>query len=161
VARAKTNDPRTERIADLKPGQYADGSPLHDVQYPMVATSDPQLRQSLNTLVGCAIGMVFLALGHTDWQLPTALALAVLVSVYAAVRVPTMWRQAPITAAILVRELGADLVEGQHLDACRLDQGQRLPRRVLDDAQVPRPWQRLALGLEDPDQAGGGALAAL
>ena len=75
----------------------------------MVATSDPQLRQSIttfkgrlvNTLVGCAIGMVFIALGHTDWQLPTALALSVLVSSYV-VRVPTMWRQAPITAAIVV-----------------------------------------------------------
>ena len=26
-------DPRTGRVGDLKPGQYADGSPLHDVQY--------------------------------------------------------------------------------------------------------------------------------
>ena len=33
MAKAKTGDPRTERVADLKPGQYADGSPLHDVQY--------------------------------------------------------------------------------------------------------------------------------
>lgn len=33
VAKTKTSDPRTERVADLKPGQYADGSPLHDVQY--------------------------------------------------------------------------------------------------------------------------------
>ena len=75
----------------------------------MVATSDPQMRQSLptfkgrliNTLVGCAIGLVFIAFGHTEWQLPAALALAVLVSSYV-VRVPTMWRQAPITAAIVV-----------------------------------------------------------
>ncbi|MDM0019256.1 hypothetical protein [Variovorax saccharolyticus] len=27
------NDPRSERVADLRAGQYADGSPLHDVQY--------------------------------------------------------------------------------------------------------------------------------
>jgi hypothetical protein len=29
----KTKDPRTTRVADLKPGQYADGSALDDVQY--------------------------------------------------------------------------------------------------------------------------------
>ena len=28
----KTKDPRTTRVADLKPGQYADGSALEDVQ---------------------------------------------------------------------------------------------------------------------------------
>lgn len=28
-----TKDPRTTRVADLAPGQYADGSPLDDVQY--------------------------------------------------------------------------------------------------------------------------------
>lgn len=75
----------------------------------MVATSDPQLKQSLatfygrivNTLLGCAVGMAFVTLGHTDWQLPAAMALAVIVSAYF-VRVPTMWRQAPITAAIVV-----------------------------------------------------------
>jgi hypothetical protein len=33
MAKPKTSDPRSERVADLKPGQYADGSPLHDVQY--------------------------------------------------------------------------------------------------------------------------------
>jgi len=26
-------DPRTTRVVDLKPGQYADGTPLHDIQY--------------------------------------------------------------------------------------------------------------------------------
>ena len=29
----KLADPRTTRVGDLKPGQYADGSPLDDVQY--------------------------------------------------------------------------------------------------------------------------------
>ena len=29
----KMADPRHERVVDLKPGQYADGSPLHDIQY--------------------------------------------------------------------------------------------------------------------------------
>ena len=87
---------------------YGDSNPVWAISS-MVATSDPQLRQSfltfkgrlINTLVGCAIGLVFIALGHTEWQLPTALALSVLVSSYV-VRVPTMWRQAPITAAIVV-----------------------------------------------------------
>lgn len=75
----------------------------------MIATSDPHLKQALttfrgrliNTLVGCAIGLLFIAIGRTEWELPTALALTVLVSTYL-VQVPTMWRQAPITAAIIV-----------------------------------------------------------
>jgi uncharacterized membrane protein YccC len=87
---------------------YGDSNPVWAISS-MVATSDPQLRQSvatfkgrlINTLVGCAIGLVFIAFGHTQWQLPAALALAVLVSSYV-VRVQTMWRQAPITAAIVV-----------------------------------------------------------
>ncbi len=33
MKKLKMQDPRTARVADLKPGQYADGSPLHDVQY--------------------------------------------------------------------------------------------------------------------------------
>lgn len=33
MARVKMSDPRTGRVADLKPGQYADGSPLDDIQY--------------------------------------------------------------------------------------------------------------------------------
>ena len=87
---------------------YGDANPIWAISS-MVATSDPQLKQSLatfrgrliNTLVGCAIGLLFIAIGRTDWELPTALALTVLVSTYL-VRVPTMWRQAPITAAIVV-----------------------------------------------------------
>ena len=87
---------------------HGDANPIWAISS-MVATSDPQLRQSIttfkgrliNTLLGCAIGMLFIALGHTEWQLPTALALSVLASSYV-VRVQTMWRQAPITAAIVV-----------------------------------------------------------
>ena len=87
---------------------YGDSNPIWAISS-MVATSDPQMKQSvatfrgrmINTLVGCAIGLLFIAFGHTDWQLPTALALAVLVSSYV-VRVQTMWRQAPITAAIVI-----------------------------------------------------------
>lgn len=33
MSKPKMSDPRSARVADLKPGQYADGSPLHDVQY--------------------------------------------------------------------------------------------------------------------------------
>jgi hypothetical protein len=33
MSKLKMADPRRERVADLQPGQYADGSPLHDVQY--------------------------------------------------------------------------------------------------------------------------------
>src|SRR5215470_1011580 len=33
MKKLKMADPRTTRTADLKPGQYADGSPLDDVQY--------------------------------------------------------------------------------------------------------------------------------
>lgn len=75
----------------------------------MVATSDPQVKQALstfrgrilNTLLGCAVGLVFVALGHTDWQLPFAMAITVILSSYV-VRIPAMWRQAPITAAIVI-----------------------------------------------------------
>ncbi|MCC6195606.1 MAG: FUSC family protein [Burkholderiales bacterium] len=75
----------------------------------MVATSDPQLKQALstfrgrilNTMLGCAVGLVFVALGHTAWQLPFAMAATVILSSYF-VRVPAMWRQAPITAAIVI-----------------------------------------------------------
>ncbi|HOM13946.1 MAG TPA: FUSC family protein [Rubrivivax sp.] len=87
---------------------FGDANPIWAISS-MVATSDPQLKQSLatfrarliNTLVGSAIGLLFIAVGRTDWELPSALALSVLVSTYL-VRVPTMWRQAPITAAIVV-----------------------------------------------------------
>ena len=47
------------------------------------------------------VGLVFVALGHTEWQLPIAMAVTVIVSSYF-VRIPAMWRQAPITAAIVI-----------------------------------------------------------
>ena len=76
----------------------------------MIAASDPQVKQAMrtfwgriiNALVGCAIGLTFVVVG--GWnpvKLPLALALAVLCSSYV-VRVQTMWRQAPITAAIVI-----------------------------------------------------------
>jgi uncharacterized membrane protein YccC len=75
----------------------------------MIAASDPQLKEAVrmfrsrvvNVLVGCAVGLLFLVGGPSDWKLPFALAVTVLVSSYV-VRIPTMWRQAPITAAIVI-----------------------------------------------------------
>jgi uncharacterized membrane protein YccC len=76
----------------------------------MVAASDPVVKQAaktfrgriINALLGCAVGLVFLALGGSgEWKLPFALAATVLLSSYV-VRVQVMWRQAPITAAIVI-----------------------------------------------------------
>ena len=76
----------------------------------MIAASDPVVKQAvkgfrsrtINALVGCAVGLVFLVVGGwTPWKLPLALATAVLISTYL-VRVQMMWRQAPITAAIVI-----------------------------------------------------------
>jgi uncharacterized membrane protein YccC len=76
----------------------------------MVATSDPVMKQALlifrsriiNTLVGCAIGLLFIAIGGSRIiTLPLAMAAAVLVSSYV-VRIQTMWRQAPISAAFVI-----------------------------------------------------------
>jgi uncharacterized membrane protein YccC len=76
----------------------------------MVATSDPLMKQAvlgfrsriINTLVGCVVGILFIILGGTRIiMLPLAMAVTVLLSSYV-VRIPTMWRQAPITAAIVI-----------------------------------------------------------
>ncbi|HNC52755.1 MAG TPA: FUSC family protein [Accumulibacter sp.] len=88
--------------------EVADENPIWAISS-MVATSDPMMKQALlsfrgriiNTLLGCATGVVFLALGRTAWKLPFAMAATVLLSSYV-VRMPTMWRQAPITAAIVI-----------------------------------------------------------
>ena len=88
--------------------ELADANPIWAISS-MVATSDPQMKQArltfsgriINTLLGCATGLLFLALGRTEWKLPFAMAITVLLSSYV-VRVPTMWRQAPITAAIVI-----------------------------------------------------------
>jgi uncharacterized membrane protein YccC len=56
----------------------------------------------LNALLGCATGLLFLLVGGTsEWKLPLALSAPVLLSSYI-VRIPAMWRQAPITAAIII-----------------------------------------------------------
>jgi uncharacterized membrane protein YccC len=76
----------------------------------MLASADPQVdvatrmfrSRFVNVLVGCVVGLVFLVVGgSTDWTLPVALAATVLISSYL-IRIPTMWRQAPITAAIII-----------------------------------------------------------
>jgi hypothetical protein len=76
----------------------------------MIAASDPQPDEArrmfkarlTNVLVGGAAGFFFLLLGgREDWILPLALAATVLVSSYV-VRIKTMWRQAPITAAVVI-----------------------------------------------------------
>jgi uncharacterized membrane protein YccC len=76
----------------------------------MVAASDPEPVEArrlfkcrlINVAVGSAAGLVFLLLGpRENWLLPLALAATVLVSSYV-VRIKTMWRQAPITAAVVI-----------------------------------------------------------
>src|SRR5215471_4774247 len=76
----------------------------------MVATSDPLMKQAvltfrsriINTLVGCGVGLLFIAVGGTKLiTLPLAMAVTVLLSSYV-VRIPTMWRQAPISAAFVI-----------------------------------------------------------
>jgi uncharacterized membrane protein YccC len=76
----------------------------------MIAASDPKVKEAarmfkariINVLVGCGVGLFFLVLGgHRDWKLPLALAVSVVISTYF-VRITTMWRQAPITAAIVI-----------------------------------------------------------
>src|SRR5271165_544161 len=76
----------------------------------MVATSDPLMKQAvlflrsrlINTLVGCGVGLLFIAVGGTMLiTLPLAMAVTVLLSSYV-VRIQTMWRQAPISAAFVI-----------------------------------------------------------
>lgn len=76
----------------------------------MVAASDPLVQQAIKTFrgrminaaLGCATGLLFLGMGGSgQWKLPLALAVTVLLSTYV-VRVQVMWRQAPITAAIVI-----------------------------------------------------------
>ncbi len=89
--------------------QLAESNPIWAISS-MVATSDPQLKQAvstfrariINSVVGCAIGLLFIAIGGTRLiTLPLAMAATVLVSSYI-VRIPTMWRQAPISAAFVI-----------------------------------------------------------
>jgi len=76
----------------------------------MVATSDPSMKQAMlilraritNTMVGCLVGLAFIAIGGEKLiTLPLAMAVTVLLSSYV-VRISTMWRQAPISAAFVI-----------------------------------------------------------
>jgi len=76
----------------------------------MVASADPQPEEAhrlfrsrlINATVGCAVGLIFLVVGgRSEWMIPVGLAVTVLISTYL-VRVKAMWRQAPITAAIVM-----------------------------------------------------------
>jgi uncharacterized membrane protein YccC len=75
----------------------------------MIASTDPQMEVArrmirsrvVNVLVGAAVGLAFMVVGRTEWKLPLALAATVLISSYL-VRIQTMWRQAPITAALVI-----------------------------------------------------------
>ena len=87
----------------------ADTNPIWSIAS-MIAASDPQVNEAarmfksrlINVLVGGAVGLVFLVVGGpTEWVLPFALAAAVLISSYV-IHIQTMWRQAPITAAIVI-----------------------------------------------------------
>ena len=76
----------------------------------MVATSDPLMKNALtffkaritNAFVGCAVGLIFIAIGGSHLlMLPLAMAVTVMLSTYV-VRIQTMWRQGPITAAFVI-----------------------------------------------------------
>jgi len=76
----------------------------------MVATSDPLMKQAvmilrarvINTLMGCLVGLAFIAIGGPHViALPLAMATTVLLSSYV-LRIQTMWRQAPISAAFVI-----------------------------------------------------------
>ena len=56
----------------------------------------------VNVLVGCGVGLLFLVVGGaSEWKLPLALAATVLIS-SSVIHIQTMWRQAPITAALVI-----------------------------------------------------------
>ena len=87
----------------------ADTSPIWAISS-MIAALDPHVDVAVtnfrarlfNTLLGCAVGLLFLLIGgSSEWKLPVSMAITVLLSSYF-VRIPTMWRQAPITAAIIM-----------------------------------------------------------
>ena len=76
----------------------------------MIAASDPKVDQALkffrgrliNGVIGCLTGLFILFVGgSSEWKIPLALAVSVIISTYL-VRIRVMWRQAPITAAIVV-----------------------------------------------------------
>ncbi len=76
----------------------------------MIAASEPEPGEArrmfrcrlINVAVGSLVGLVFLVTGGVRvWVLPAALAAATAISAYV-VGVKTMWRQAPVTAAVVI-----------------------------------------------------------
>jgi len=89
--------------------RIADTNPIWAIAS-MVASSEPVVKEAarmfrsrlINVMIGCVVGLIFVLIGGENlWKLPTALAVTVLVSSYV-IHVQTMWRQAPITAAIVI-----------------------------------------------------------
>lgn len=89
--------------------QLGDNNPIWSISS-MIAVSDPQVNLALktfrgrisNAILGCLVGLLFLSVGGaSEWKLPVALGATVLISAYV-VKLPIMWRQAPITAAIVI-----------------------------------------------------------
>ena len=89
--------------------RVADTNPIWSIAS-MVAASEPQVKEAarmfrsrmINVVIGCVVGLLFLVVGgSSEWKLPLALAVTVLVSSYV-IHVQTMWRQAPITAALVI-----------------------------------------------------------
>ena len=87
----------------------ADTNPIWSIAS-MVAASEPQVKDAarmfrsriVNVMIGCTVGLLCLLIGESsEWKLPLAMAMAVLVSSYL-IHIQTMWRQAPITAAIVI-----------------------------------------------------------
>jgi uncharacterized membrane protein YccC len=104
----------------------------------MLASSDPHVSVAfkhvrsrlINAVLGCATGLTVLILrgavgGSGHWALPIALAVTAFISSYI-VRVPVMWRQAPITAAIII----ASGIE-QHSEKVSIEIGLRRVAEVL------------------------------
>lgn len=87
----------------------ADANPIWAIAA-MVAASEPQVNEAkrmfrarlINVCVGAAVGLLFLSVGGpSEWILPIALAVTVLLSSYV-IHIQTMWRQAPINAALVI-----------------------------------------------------------
>jgi uncharacterized membrane protein YccC len=87
----------------------ADTNPIWAISA-MIPALDPQMNVAVtnfrgrifNALLGCVTGLAFLLIGGSrEVTLPLALSATVLLSTYV-VRIPAMWRQAPITAAIII-----------------------------------------------------------
>ena len=89
------------KVADLNP-IWAISSMIASVD-PDVNLAYKNFRARLtNALLGCSVGLAVLVVGGSgEWKLPVAMALTALLSSYV-VRVKVMWRQAPITAALVI-----------------------------------------------------------